>query len=310
MISVSTLSRSASNPSSDFTCLFCHSKENGFVTTHTVSAPISLAIEATTGAAHVPVHPPSPQVTNTISAPSTAAFISSLDSSAAFFHISGFEPAPSPLVVAFPILSFFGASELKSACASVFTAMNSTPSSPTSIIRFTAFCPAHPTPITFIFATGDIFSLIFTSCGPLDCFPLESKLFSLSSAMIILVNCYFFILKFFMNFTSEASIHPKFNRNDLFSPRYLFANMKVHITEANELSFTGMSENKSFSSGLPRIDGSLNCAFDISRNHFIFPTHHTYTAHSGSIPSRPIYLSSLLMKLSSSSTRAVTICDK
>jgi hypothetical protein len=35
-------------------------------------------------------------------------------------------------------------------CASVFAAMNSTPESPDSIIRFTAFPPAPPMPITLI----------------------------------------------------------------------------------------------------------------------------------------------------------------
>ena len=115
VISVSTLSLSASYPSRDLSCLFCPSKENGFVTTHTVRAPSSFAISATTGAAPVPVPPHSPQVIKIISAHSMSALISSLDSSAAFFHISGFEPAPRPPVVTFPILSFLLASELYSA---------------------------------------------------------------------------------------------------------------------------------------------------------------------------------------------------
>src|SRR6185312_16391086 len=44
------------------------SKRNGLVTMPTVSAPVSRAIWATTGAAPVPVPPPMPQVTNTMSA--------------------------------------------------------------------------------------------------------------------------------------------------------------------------------------------------------------------------------------------------
>ena len=48
------------------------SKENGLVTTPTVKAPISLATSATIGAAPVPVPPPMPAVTNTMSAPSKA----------------------------------------------------------------------------------------------------------------------------------------------------------------------------------------------------------------------------------------------
>ena len=45
------------------------SKRKGLVTTPTVSAPSSLAISATTGAAPVPVPPPMPAVTKTMSAP-------------------------------------------------------------------------------------------------------------------------------------------------------------------------------------------------------------------------------------------------
>jgi len=50
---------------------------NGFVTIEIVSAPTSLAICATTGAAPVPVPPPSPAEINTMSAPSKAERISS-----------------------------------------------------------------------------------------------------------------------------------------------------------------------------------------------------------------------------------------
>ncbi len=45
------------------------SKPNGFVTMPTVSAPSSRAMRATTGAAPVPVPPPSPAVMKTMSAP-------------------------------------------------------------------------------------------------------------------------------------------------------------------------------------------------------------------------------------------------
>ena len=53
------------------------SNENGRVTTPIVNAPSSLAIFATTGAAPVPVPPPSPAVTKTISAPRKISSISS-----------------------------------------------------------------------------------------------------------------------------------------------------------------------------------------------------------------------------------------
>src|SRR5580658_8051454 len=48
--------------------------------------------------------------------------------------------------------SLMSASLIKRACASVFTAMNSTPRRPVSIMRFTAFTPAPPTPTTLITA--------------------------------------------------------------------------------------------------------------------------------------------------------------
>jgi len=80
-----------------------------------VSAPSSFATSATTGAAQVPVPPPSPQVINTMSAPSRSDLISSRDSSAAFFPTSGLLHAPSPPVIILPRLSLLSASELYSA---------------------------------------------------------------------------------------------------------------------------------------------------------------------------------------------------
>jgi hypothetical protein len=76
-----------------------------------VRAQSSFAISATIGAAHVPVPPHNPQVTNTISAPSSAALISSYDSSAAFFHISGLLHAQSHPVVDLQILILFSAKD-------------------------------------------------------------------------------------------------------------------------------------------------------------------------------------------------------
>ena len=65
--------------------------------------------------------------------------------------------------------------------------MKSTPSSPHSIILFTAFCHPPPTHTTVIFAIGDIEFDILTSCGPLidaGAFP-ESILLSLSSFLVV-----------------------------------------------------------------------------------------------------------------------------
>ena len=51
-----------------------------------------------------------------------------------------------------PMAIFFSASAKFSACMSVFMAMNSTLASPFSTMRFTAFEPPPPTPITLITA--------------------------------------------------------------------------------------------------------------------------------------------------------------
>ena len=63
----------------------------------------SLQTLATTGAAPVPVPPPIPAVTNTKSDPATNDFKASVSCMIALRPISGFAPAPSPLVKSFPI---------------------------------------------------------------------------------------------------------------------------------------------------------------------------------------------------------------
>ena len=105
------------------------------------------------GAAPVPVPPPRPVVTKTMSAPSSASMILSESSSAALRPTSGFAPAPSPLVSFTPSCNFTGARDKRSACKSVFATMNSMPSTPASIMRFTALPPPPPTPITLILAS-------------------------------------------------------------------------------------------------------------------------------------------------------------
>ena len=152
-ISVSTISRRRSMPSCAWRPRCEPSKANGRVTTPTVSAPISfLAISAITGAAPVPVPPPSPAVTNTMSAPLSASLMSSRDSAAAPWPICGLAPAPRPFVRFAPMCSLRSASVIWSACASVLAAMNSTPDRPASIIRFTALVPPPPTPTTLMTA--------------------------------------------------------------------------------------------------------------------------------------------------------------
>ena len=149
---VSTCFLRFSMPSSALRRRFMPSNENGRVTTPTVNAPISRAHSATTGAAPVPVPPPMPAVTKTMSAPRNVSRMSSRLSSAAFWPISGCAPAPRPRVSFSPICMRFGARDLSSACASVLTAMNSTPCSPRLIMRLTALLPPPPTPITLILA--------------------------------------------------------------------------------------------------------------------------------------------------------------
>ena len=97
-MSVSTTSRRRWMPSSAWRMRWVPSNSKGFVTTPTVSAPISFfAISAMTGAAPVPVPPPSPAVTKTMSAPLSASLISSRDSAAAPNPVSGLAPAPEAL---------------------------------------------------------------------------------------------------------------------------------------------------------------------------------------------------------------------
>ncbi len=83
VISVSTEDLSSISPASACFRRLLPSKWKGLVTTATVSAPSDRAMSAMTGAAPVPVPPPIPAVTNTMSAPSSAWAISSRLSSAA-----------------------------------------------------------------------------------------------------------------------------------------------------------------------------------------------------------------------------------
>ena len=71
-IMVSTFFRISEMPCSACFIRRRPSKRKGLVTMPTVSAPASRAICDTIGAAPVPVPPPMPQVTNTMSAPWTA----------------------------------------------------------------------------------------------------------------------------------------------------------------------------------------------------------------------------------------------
>src|SRR5919197_1429664 len=127
------------------------SNRNGLVTMPIVSAPRSRAIWEMIGAAPVPVPPPMPHVTKTRSAPCSACSTSSRFSSIAWRPISGRAPAPRPRVSFLPICTLTSALLLRSAWASVFTEMNSTPLTCSSIIRFRAL----PPPLHAVDQSGD-----------------------------------------------------------------------------------------------------------------------------------------------------------
>ena len=127
VIKASTCSFNSEIPYSACCARRLPSKLKGRVTTPTVRAPISFATLATMGAAPVPVPPPIPAVTNTISEPPKISFRSSLLSSADLRPISGFPPEPRPLVNFVPICNLSFAVDFFSACTSVFTATKSTP---------------------------------------------------------------------------------------------------------------------------------------------------------------------------------------
>ena len=119
-----TVSTAAAKSAKPFSADFIRrgpSKSNGLVTTATVSAFISRAREATTGAAPVPVPPPRPAVTKTISAPSSISMMASVSSSAAWRPTAGSAPAPKPCVIFVPICTLFATGDASSACRSVFT---------------------------------------------------------------------------------------------------------------------------------------------------------------------------------------------
>ena len=160
LIKVSTFGNNLFIPLIALCILTFPSNLKGFVTTATVSIPSSFAILATIGAAPVPVPPPIPQVMKTISAffwvsvSRSNARIASFDSFAALSPISGRAPQPLPPVIFSPIVTLFAARQCLKSCISVLTPTNSTPLTPSSIIRLTALLPAPPIPKTTILATG------------------------------------------------------------------------------------------------------------------------------------------------------------
>src|SRR5437763_3376227 len=149
-IRVSTCCWSSARPASADRARRAPSNANGLVQTPTVRMPLSRAALAMTGAAPVPVPPPIPAAMKHMCAPSSAAMISSIVSSAAARPISGREPAPRPCVILRPSWSRRSASEALSAWASVLATTKSTPWTSARIMLAMALPPAPPTPMTLI----------------------------------------------------------------------------------------------------------------------------------------------------------------
>src|SRR5690606_29799867 len=97
----------------------------------------------------------------TMSAPLIASWTSSLVSSTARLPISGFMPAPRPLVRFLPMWIFFLARALWRSWASVLMAMNSTPLTLELTMWLTVFLPEPPTPMTLILANDSTSGLIW-----------------------------------------------------------------------------------------------------------------------------------------------------
>jgi hypothetical protein len=128
-IRVSTLASRRLMPESAFLPRRLPSKPKGLVTTPTVRAPQSRATWAMTGAAPVPVPPPMPAVTKTMSAPEIASAMRWI-SSAALLADLGVGAGAEALGQGAAELHLVGREVASSAWRSVLAATNSTPSRP------------------------------------------------------------------------------------------------------------------------------------------------------------------------------------
>jgi len=89
--------------------------------------------------------------------------------------------------------------------------------------------------------------------------------------------------------------------------QYLLPSMRFQTTPAYTGSEIDVSESDSFSTGRPINTGSLRTFLAVSMSPLCFTAHHTKIAHSGSMPSLHIFLSSALTNENISSYLAVTI---
>ena len=112
---------------------------------------------------------------------------------------------------------------------------------------------------------------------------------------------------FLNTFAIEVNIHPKFILNGFPLRQYLFPSTRFQTTHAYTGSEIEVSLRDSFSTGSPMNTGSLKTFFAVSTSHLCFTAQPTSIAHSGSIPSLQIFLSSADIKEKISSYLAVTI---
>jgi len=102
---------------------------------------------------------------------------------------------------------------------------------------------------------------------------------------------------FLNTLTNDFKNHHIFKlKLQLVSMAYLLLSMSVQITAADTGSFTNQSDISSSRIGVPIKQGSFKLCLAESRNCFTFTPHQTNIAHSGSIPSFQIALSSSLTK--------------
>ena len=149
-ITASALAFNSWSPCCAWRCRRAPSKSKGNVTIPSTNAPDSRAIRARTGAPPVPVPPPNPARTKMMSAPAQSSLSLSASTSAAFLPISGSPPVPRPRVKLAPSTRLSSTDVRASAWASVFSAMNGTPSRPSLRRCAMALQPPPPIPMTLM----------------------------------------------------------------------------------------------------------------------------------------------------------------
>jgi len=106
---------------------------------------------------------------------------------------------------------------------------------------------------------------------------------------------YYYGITLWKRFFKEENIPPteKFTLNGLFCEPYFPVRISKPITEENIGSPIDVPLTPSTFSGTPTLAGSLRYSRARSTSHLIFAAHPVRIAPSGSIPSRPTFLSSI-----------------